>query len=94
MRLDYIRKIEREEVGLCEPDAHVEALRSPIHSVLQEYISDLTARGRSTDHIEKQEIFVKRIAADCQWKVSGPSSTMGQVRISHRSCPALCGRRY
>ena len=67
-KLDKIvKQIELERAGLAAPTEQVEAARASIIDLLQEYVRDLRARGRSEQYISKVRSRITTLVEACGW---------------------------
>jgi integrase len=64
---DSIREHERAGVGLTAPAAQREAFESPMERLVDDYVADLKALGRSADHIRHVDKRLRRLMRECHW---------------------------
>ncbi len=65
---DLIREHERTAVGMIAPAAQREAFKSPLETVIGEYVADLVALGRSEDHVRHVDKRLRRLMRECNWQ--------------------------
>ena len=87
-----VEERERELVGLLDPKPLRDAAKRAIDEHLADYVADLTARGNGKDHIVHARQRLKRLVAECSWKllrdVTNDSFTkwLGrQTKLSHKT---------
>ena len=65
---DNIREQERVSVGLLAPAAQRETFENPMERLVDGYVADLKALGRSTDHVRHVDKRLRRLMRECQWQ--------------------------
>jgi integrase len=65
---DRIRDEERAAVGLLAPAAQREAFEIPLDRVIDQYVADLKALGRSAEHVRHVDARLRRLARECEWQ--------------------------
>ena len=65
---DSIRDYERTAVGLLAPAAQRETFENPIERLVDSYVADLKALGRSTDHVRHVDTRLRRLMRECKWQ--------------------------
>lgn len=69
--LERAREREREAAGLLAPSGVREAVSMPLAGQLDEFLSSLTALGRTPATIKKYRSDINRCVRACGWKVVG-----------------------
>ena len=65
---ELVRDLERERAGLLSPKGERDAAAMPLSDLLEQFIEELKARGRSRDYWRKIEQRVQRVLTDLSWK--------------------------
>ena len=65
---DSIRDYERTAVGLLAPAAQRETFENPMERLVDGYVADLKALGRSTDHVRHVDTRLRRLMRECKWQ--------------------------
>ena len=65
---DCIRDQERTAVGLLTPTAQRETFENPMEQVVESYVTDLKALGRSADHVRHVDKRLRRLIRECKWQ--------------------------
>jgi hypothetical protein len=65
---DSIRDYERTAVGLMAPAAQRETFENPMERLVDGYVADLKALGRSTDHVRHVDTRLRRLMRECKWQ--------------------------
>ena len=65
---DIIRDYERTAVGLMAPAAQRETFENPMERLVDGYVADLKALGRSTDHVRHVDTRLRRLMRECKWQ--------------------------
>jgi integrase len=64
---DNIRDQERTAVGLLAPAAQRETFENPMERLVDGYVADLKALGRSPDHVRHVDKRLRRLMRECHW---------------------------
>ncbi len=65
---DSIRDYERTAVGLLSPAAQRETFENPMERLVDGYVADLKALGRSADHVRHVDKRLRRLMRECKWQ--------------------------
>ena len=65
---DNIRDYERTAVGLMAPAAQRETFENPMERLVDGYVADLKALGRSADHVRHVDKRLRRLMRECHWQ--------------------------
>ncbi len=65
---DNIRDQERMAVGLLAPAAQRETFENPMERLVDGYVADLKALGRSADHVRHVDKRLRRLMRECHWQ--------------------------
>jgi integrase len=65
---DSIRDYERTAVGLLAPAAQRETFENPMERLVDGYVADLKALGRSADHVRHVDTRLRRLMRECKWQ--------------------------
>ncbi len=65
---DSIRDYERTAVGLLAPAAQRETYENPMERLVDGYVADLKALGRSADHVRHVDKRLRRLMRECHWQ--------------------------
>jgi integrase len=65
---DSIRDYERTAVGLLAPAAQRETFENPMERLVDGYVADLKALGRSADHVRHVDKRLRRLMWECHWQ--------------------------
>jgi len=65
---DITRDHERVSVGLLAPAAQRETFENPMEKLVDSYVADLKALGRSTDHVRHVDKRLRRLMRECHWQ--------------------------
>jgi integrase len=65
---ETIRDQERTSVGLMAPAAQRQTFENPMEELVESYVSDLKALGRSSDHIRHVDKRLRRLMRECNWQ--------------------------
>ena len=65
---DNIRDYERTAVGLLAPAAQRETFENPMERLVDGYVADLKALGRSDDHVRHVDKRLRRLMRECHWQ--------------------------
>jgi hypothetical protein len=65
---DNIRDQERVSVGLLAPAAQRETFENPMEKLVDGYVADLKALGRSADHVRHVDKRLRRLMRECHWQ--------------------------
>jgi integrase len=65
---DSIRDYERTAVGLMAPAAQRETFENPMERLVDGYVADLKALGRSADHVRHVDKRLRRLMRECKWR--------------------------
>jgi len=65
---DITRDHERVSVGLLAPAAQRETFENPMEKLVDGYVADLKALGRSTDHVRHVDKRLRRLMRECHWQ--------------------------
>ena len=64
---ELTRDHERMAVGLMAPAAQRETFASPLEQLVENYVADLKALGRSADHVRHVDKRLRRLMRECRW---------------------------
>ena len=65
---DITRDHERVSVGLLAPAAQRETFENPMEKLVDGYVADLKALGRSVDHVRHVDKRLRRLMRECHWQ--------------------------
>jgi integrase len=65
---DNIRDQERTAVGLLAPAAQRQTFENPMERLVDGYVADLKALGRSADHVRHVDKRLRRLMRECHWQ--------------------------
>jgi integrase len=65
---DITRDHERANVGIISPAAQRETFESPMERLVDGYVADLKALGRSADHVRHVDKRLRRLMRECKWQ--------------------------
>jgi integrase len=65
---EITRDHERVSVGLLAPTAQRETFENPMEKVVNGYVADLKALGRSVDHVRHVDKRLRRLMRECGWQ--------------------------
>jgi len=65
---DMIRDLEKESVGMIAPKAQRDAYSGLLQGLVNEYVADLKALGRSGDHVRHVDKRLNRLLRECSWR--------------------------
>ena len=65
---DRIRDQERAAVGLLAPAAQRETFEGSLEGLVDDYVADLKALGRSAEHVRHVDARLRRLAKECHWQ--------------------------
>ena len=65
---DITRDHERTAVGIISPMAQRETFESPLERLVDGYVADLKALGRSADHVRHVDKRLRRLTRECKWQ--------------------------
>ena len=65
---DITRDHERAAVGLTAPAAQRETFENPMERLVDGYVADLKALGRSADHVRHVDKRLRRLMRECKWQ--------------------------
>ncbi len=66
---DIVAQAQREAAGLVPPQKMQDAAHTPIEKLLENYLGDLEARGRSQGYVEHIGLRIRKLASECSWSV-------------------------
>lgn len=64
---DIVVKAQQEKDGLVMPRIHRNALMRPLTDHLEDYLANLTAKGRVGKYIRLMRSRIERLICDCHW---------------------------
>ncbi|MGH7990550.1 MAG: tyrosine-type recombinase/integrase, partial [Limisphaerales bacterium] len=65
---DITRDHERVSVGLLAPASQRETFENPMEKLVDGYLADLKALGRSADHVRHVDKRLRRLMRECHWQ--------------------------
>jgi integrase len=65
---EITRDHERVSVGLLAPTAQRETFENPMEKLVDSYVADLKALGRSVDHVRHVDKRLRRLMRECGWQ--------------------------
>ena len=65
---DITRDHERVSVGLLAPAAQRATFENPMEKLIESYVADLKALGRSPDHVRHVDKRLRRLMRECHWQ--------------------------
>jgi integrase len=65
---ENIRDHERVSVGLLAPATQRETFENPMEKLVDSYVADLKALGRSVDHVRHVDKRLRRLMRECHWQ--------------------------
>ncbi len=66
---DLVRQVQLEQEGLVQSPTRREAAQRPLAEQLDEFVRDLTTRGRARQYIRHVENRCRRVLGDCSWEL-------------------------
>ena len=83
---------QRQAEGLATSDAMRAAQHAPFADVVEDYATDLRARGLRAQHIKDSTRRVLRIARECRWKRIGDANAAAFTKWRGQIAPTLSAK--